>query len=144
MNEHAYTHIKRTVMEKAMATHPSTLAWKIPWVEEPGRLQSMGSQRVIYDWATYDWGAEVVCRMRTNRYGVSFWVGLQPCLIQWNYESYHVGPPKTDGSCWRVLTKCGPLEKEMANHISILTLRTLWTVWKGEKRWHWKMNSPGR
>ena len=31
------------VMEKAMATHSSTLAWKIPWTEEPGRLQSMGS-----------------------------------------------------------------------------------------------------
>ena len=33
-------------MEKATATHSSTLAWKIPWMEEPGRLQSMGSQRV--------------------------------------------------------------------------------------------------
>ena len=32
--------------EKEMATHSSTLAWKIPWMEEPGRLQSMGSQRV--------------------------------------------------------------------------------------------------
>ena len=32
--------------EKAMATHSSTLAWKLPWTEEPGRLQSMGSQRV--------------------------------------------------------------------------------------------------
>ena len=32
--------------EKAMATHSSTLAWKIPWAEEPGRLQSMGSRRV--------------------------------------------------------------------------------------------------
>ena len=32
--------------EKAMATHSSTLAWKIPWAEEPGRLQSMGSFRV--------------------------------------------------------------------------------------------------
>ena len=31
-----------TLLEKAMATHSSTLAWKIPWVEEPGRLQSMG------------------------------------------------------------------------------------------------------
>ena len=35
--------------EKAMATHSSTLAWKIPWAEEPGRLQSMGSLRVGYD-----------------------------------------------------------------------------------------------
>ena len=35
-----------------METHSSTLAWKIPWMEEPGRLQSMGSQRVRHDWAT--------------------------------------------------------------------------------------------
>ena len=33
-------------LEKEMATHSSTLAWKIPWMEEPGRLQSMGLQRV--------------------------------------------------------------------------------------------------
>ena len=41
-----------TRVEKAMATQSSTLAWKIPWVEEPGRLQSMGSQRVPPDWVT--------------------------------------------------------------------------------------------
>ena len=38
--------------EKAMATHSSTLAWEIPWTEEPGRLQSMGLRRVGQDWAT--------------------------------------------------------------------------------------------
>ena len=38
--------------EKAMAPHSSTLAWKIPWTEEPYRLQSMGSRRVGHDWAT--------------------------------------------------------------------------------------------
>ena len=38
--------------EKAMAAHSSTLAWKIPWMEGPGRLQSMGSLRVRHDWAT--------------------------------------------------------------------------------------------
>ena len=36
-------------LEKAVAPHSSTLAWKIPWTEEPGRLQSMGSQRVRHD-----------------------------------------------------------------------------------------------
>ena len=36
-------------LEKAMAPHSSTLAWKIPWTEEPGRLQSMGSLRVRHD-----------------------------------------------------------------------------------------------
>ena len=38
--------------ENAMAMHSSTLAWKIPWTEEPGRLQSMGLLRVGHDWAT--------------------------------------------------------------------------------------------
>ena len=36
-------------LEKEMATHSSIRAWKIPWTEEPGRLQSMGSQRVRHD-----------------------------------------------------------------------------------------------
>ena len=36
-------------MKKEIATHSSTLAWKIPWTEEPGRLQSMGSQRVRHN-----------------------------------------------------------------------------------------------
>ena len=36
-------------LEKEMAIHSSTTAWKIPWTEEPGRLQSMGSQRVGHD-----------------------------------------------------------------------------------------------
>ena len=36
-------------LEKEIATHSSTLAWKIPWTEEPGRLQSMGPQRVGHD-----------------------------------------------------------------------------------------------
>ena len=45
---------------KEIATYSSTLAWKIPWTKEPGRLQSMGSQRVGHDWATllslfFDW-----------------------------------------------------------------------------------------
>ena len=39
------------ILEKPMAPHSSTLAWKIPWMEEPGRLQSMGSLRVGHDWS---------------------------------------------------------------------------------------------
>ena len=39
-------------LEKEMATHSSILAWRIPGTEEPGRLQSMGSQRVGHDWVT--------------------------------------------------------------------------------------------
>ena len=40
---------REELLEKEMATHSSILAWKIPWTEEPGRLQSMGLQRVGHD-----------------------------------------------------------------------------------------------
>ena len=46
-----YIHVLKT-MEEEMATHSSVLAWRIPWTEEPGRLQSMESQRVGHDWVT--------------------------------------------------------------------------------------------
>ena len=55
MHFHSISYMKSssfTGMEKAMASHSSTLAWKIPWMEEPGRLQSMGSLRFGHDWAT--------------------------------------------------------------------------------------------
>ena len=44
-------HLLTFNLEKAMAPHSSTFAWEIPWTEEPGRLQSMGSQRVGHNWA---------------------------------------------------------------------------------------------
>ena len=62
-------------LEKEMATHSSILAWKIPWTEDPGRLQSMGCQRVEHDWATslhftsystYPGGTHVWCILITD------------------------------------------------------------------------------
>ena len=43
---------RKDPLKKEMATHSSILAWRIPWTEEPGELQPMGSQRVRHDWAT--------------------------------------------------------------------------------------------
>ena len=51
-NVNSIIHYLMNPAEKAMAPHSSTLAWKMPWTEEPGRLQSMGSHRVGHDWAT--------------------------------------------------------------------------------------------
>ena len=58
--------------EKEMATYPSILAWRIPWTEEPGGLQSMGSHRVGHDWVTehdcddQDLRSHVVCSQKTE------------------------------------------------------------------------------
>ena len=48
-------------LEKGMATHSSILAWRIPWTEEPGRLQSMGSQRVRHDRPTFTMQSTNMC-----------------------------------------------------------------------------------
>ena len=48
-----WTLSQEDLLEKEMATHSSILAWEISWTEEPGGLQSMGSQRVGHDWATH-------------------------------------------------------------------------------------------
>ena len=48
-------HFHFDALEKEMATHSSTLGWKIPWTEEPGRLQSMGSLGVRHDFTFMHW-----------------------------------------------------------------------------------------
>ena len=52
LTERSLKHLCSTRWEKAMAPHSSTVTQRVPWMEEPGRLQSMGSLRVRHDWAT--------------------------------------------------------------------------------------------
>ena len=70
-----------------MATHSSILAWRIPWTEEPGRLQSMGSQRVTHDWAH---GTEVQFAIR--HFSPGCLIGpSNPCLcLKWNLFPQHL------------------------------------------------------
>ena len=54
-------------LEEGMETHPSILAWKIPWIEQTGRLQSMGSQRVGHDLAhTHSLEQVVICMVESE------------------------------------------------------------------------------
>ena len=62
-------------LEKEMAIHSSTIAWKIPRTEEPGRLQSMGSQRVGHNWAT---------SLSLSAF-LSFYLGLKNSLKLWTF-----------------------------------------------------------
>ena len=70
-------------------------------------------------------------------------LGSQPCLLQWNNEPRHVGLPKTRQVMVESYDKTWSTGEGNANHFSILALRIPWTVWKGKKIGHWKMNSPG-
>ena len=65
-------------LEKGMTTHSSILAWRIPWTEEPGGLQSMGSQRVIQDWAqAWPWRLADTQYYMWNR-----WITSTYCITQ--------------------------------------------------------------
>ena len=75
-------------LEKEMATHSSILAWRIPWTEEPGRLQSMELQRVGHDWATNTFipfsrksSAGVLCRVHHVKYPAGW-------ITSWNQDCW--------------------------------------------------------
>ena len=87
-------------LEKAMVTHSSILAWRIPWTEEPDRLQSIGSRRVGHNWVTSlslhftfrelrgppRWlrSKESACQFRKlRRHGFNPWVGKIPWRRKW-------------------------------------------------------------
>ena len=68
-------------LEKEMATHSSVLAWKVPWTDDPGRLQSTGSQRVGHDWVTsLSLSTSSHCILKTMR---SYWLILR---TEWHGE----------------------------------------------------------
>ena len=82
----------------------------------------------------------MVCLGNEQRSFCRFWDCIQELhfgLCCWDHDGYCTSSKNS-------LTECGPLEKGMANHFSILALRTLWTVWKGKMIGYWKRNSPGQ
>ena len=124
-------------LEKEMATHSSILVWKIPWMEEPGELQSMGSPRVRHDWATslslYATGLfteklygndhlpyDTVQRGTAQRDGLTIHLVSQPKF-------------RISEMAWRWLESLGLgksmfsiLEKTTATHSSVLAWRIPW------------------
>ena len=72
------------LLEKEMATHSSILAWKIPWMEEPGRLQSMGLQRGGHNWATSQMSVLQYVHIHTH----SHMYNIIPPIIMWTWNRY--------------------------------------------------------
>ena len=96
-----------------MATHSSTIAWKIPRTEEPGGLQSMGLQRVGHDWAT-----SLLLSLFINYLCLPRWYSGQESACQcsrWKRLRFN---PWVQKNC---------LEKEMATHSSTLAWKIPWT-----------------
>ena len=97
-----------------MAAHCNILAWRIPWREEPGRLQCIGSQRVRHDWATEH--AHKVMMMETYD---QTWTSLVAQTVR--------NPPVIQKTWVRSRSWEDPVEEEMATHSSILAWYIPWT-----------------
>ena len=111
------------LMEKAMAPHSSTLAWKIPWTEEPGRLQSMEMQRVGHDWAT---PLSLITFMHWRRKwqpAPVFLPGESQVQGAWWAAVYGVTKSQLRLSDFMFTYHFHALEKEMATHSSVLAWR---------------------
>ena len=72
---------REDLVKKEMATHFSILAWRIPRMEEPGRLQSTGSQRVGHYWAT---SLTHSCKVQTSEQGIN----RLPSVFSWTFHTY--------------------------------------------------------
>ena len=99
--------------EESMAAHPSILAWRIPWTEEPGGPQSMWSQRVGHDWATHLSTAPILKYLPPELWEINFYLknyfileyvltcACMPrrvtahllCLLHWQVDSLPAAPP---------------------------------------------------
>ena len=132
-------------LEKEMAIHSSTIAWKIPWTEEPGRLQSMGSQRVGHDWATScsHSCSDIIYLLNRNVYPnslPSFYMVMH-LFLSWKLSLGFSGDAngKEPACQWRRHNETwvwspgweDPLEEAMATHSSILGWRIPWTEYPG-------------
>ena len=131
-------------LEKEMATHSCILAWKIPWTEDPDRLQSMGSQRVRHDWEislthsliiTYNYKIQPV-----HSKGDQSWVFIgrtdakaeTPILWPPHVKSWLIGKDTDAGSDWR------QEEKGMTGWDGWMASPTQWTwVWVNSGSWWW-------
>ena len=94
-------------LEKEMATHSSILAWRIPWTEEPGGLQSTGSQRFGHDWATSLSRGEVRPTSKSL---------IMSHLVPHHWSKHITGAnPKSGGSRW-ILSTAKSQERIILSH----------------------------
>ena len=99
-----------------MATHSSTLVWEIPWMEEPGRLQSMGSQRVRHDWVTslslsLGWSS-----------GFPYFLQFKP---EFGNKEFMIWATVSSWSCFCCLYRASP---SLAAK-NIINLILVWSIW---------------
>ena len=137
-------------LKKEMVTHSSTLAWRIPWTEKPGRLQSTGSQRVGHNWATsLDWTGlhwVLACLLCSHlslqlefNLGETYFIWIFRTLDRQQWEMNAATAAKLLQSC---PTLCDPRDGSPPGTPvpGVLQARTLeWVAISFSNEWKWKV-----
>ena len=91
-------------LEEGMATHYSSLAWRIPWAEKPGRLQSKGSQRVRHDWENFTWSRWHLWNFIPNHFFKNHILYHKTSHLKGSYHKYYsqFSPSVASDSLWPV------------------------------------------
>ena len=126
---------REDLLEKEMATHSSILTWEIPWTEEPGGLQSLGSQRIGHNWTTctaphysFTFIKRLFSSSSLSAITVVSSAYLRASLVAQMVKNL---PAMQETQLWSLGWE-DPLEKEMATHSSILTWEIPWRKECGE------------
>ena len=96
-------------LEEEMVIHSSLLIWRIPWIEEPGKLQSMESQRVGYDLATKQQLTTVLINLATQKMTIA--KAVSRVVPSRNSHSFLLGGYKFRNPLMPILVKAGAMEK---------------------------------
>ena len=93
------------LLEKGIAIHSSIIAWRIPWTEEPGTLQSMRSQRAGHDWATKHiiWGGVIMQQSAEEAHGAGQGIWVEFLRDFEAYERVVAGEMEKWTEVWRVV-----------------------------------------
>jgi len=147
-------------LEEGMATHSSMLAWRIQWTEEPGRLQSMGLQRVRHDWATKHSTGKISTGKRIHRIPVclrrdsstllewvtwitalSWWRGLHNSMNLW---AMPCRATKDRQVIVKSSDKTWPPGGGNGKPLQYSCYKNPMNPMKGRKIWHWKTSPTGQ
>ena len=114
------------ILEKEMATHSSILAWRIPWIEEPGGLLSMGSQRVRHNWVTNTLYLSRYCTMIQNIFFIFCVCSFMYYLCEKYYKPLTCGTVMVlhySNTVWYYIVHC----VSWLPRLMLLDLQTNWT-----------------
>ena len=120
------------ILEEGMATHSSILAWRIPWTEEPGGLQSLGSHRVGHDWSwlsAHTWAELYLPLFPPHSYVELLTPSTSECALIWREDLYRGNEATVSPLGWVLIQNDRRPDERKTGHRDVHRGKTVLTVY---------------